>query len=291
MSPLNKKAAPNVQGQQPLKILYYFLGAVTIDKSILSTTRVIKRTNEELVLQYQQGSKAAVNALYEQNTGILNRFANSYYRKHERLCVSCGVTFEDLQQEAYFAIELAAKAYKAVKGYKYVTYLHFHVKNLFNYLTGQRTQKGRQEPLSRSISLDTPLMDEESGSMADVIPDPQAEHILYGVEDTEFYIQLHNALEKAIVHLTEQQAQVIRLRFYEGKTLKEIAESTDINTLSYVRQIESNALRKMRGGQVLRELRPFVEHLNSWAYRGTGFTAWKEGGSVQERIIERVSNL
>ena len=39
----------------------------------------------------------------------------------------------------------------------------------------------------------------------------------------------------------------------------------------------------------VRELRPYLDEIRTThAYRGTGFGAWKNGGSVEERTAERL---
>ena len=71
-----------------------------------------KRTNEEIAIGYQAGDKSALNTLYEQNRGILTLYANRLQRDYEKVCESCGILWEDINQELYFAVEKAAKAYK-----------------------------------------------------------------------------------------------------------------------------------------------------------------------------------
>lgn len=248
---------------------------------------VHKATNEELAIRYQQGDKDVLSGLYEQNRGLLNRHSYSYYTRNQPLCKRCGVTGEDLQQSAFFALELAARAYDPGKEFKYTTYLHRHVQNCFNDLTGQRSARGRMEPLSHSASLNEPLGEDESMTLSEAVPDPAAERELQTVDDQAFYEQLHSAVEMALNRLNDPQREIIRCRFYRRKTLQDTAETIGISR-ERVRQLESNALRNMRYGESLRQLRPFMEHINSWAYTGTGFTAWKESGSIQERIIERL---
>ncbi|MDO4270395.1 MAG: hypothetical protein Q4C72_05635 [Eubacteriales bacterium] len=51
---------------------------------------------------------------------------------------------------------------------------------------------------------------------------------------------------------------------------------------------EQKGLRKLRHPQNARRLEPYREQIiTTHAYHGTGFSAWKYGGSVEERIIER----
>lgn len=83
--------------------------------------------------------------------------------------------------------------------------------------------------------------------------------------------------------LTELEARVIREHFYEQKIVREVA-ADDGTTIERVRQIEASALRRLRGNTRLR--RWHDEIITSHAWRGTGFTAWAHGGSVEERAVE-----
>ena len=64
-------------------------------------------------------------------------------------------------------------------------------------------------------------------------------------------------------------------------------EFESVEDQEYNRQLNRQALTRMRSGQPLRILRRFLGE-TSQAYTGTGFQAWKNGGSIQERIAERV---
>ncbi len=91
-------------------------------------------------------------------------------------------------------------------------------------------------------------------------------------------------LDKALSPLPDRQRNVIAWRFYEGLTLQQAA-ALDGVTKEWIRAIEDAALRALRQNQELRRF--YGEDLLSRAYQGTGFGAWKSGGSVQERIVER----
>jgi len=278
------------RASQPLYSLYIIMGAVSMENTSTCPVSAVKATNEELAIRYQNGDKSALHSLYEQNRGILSQHSYSYYSRNRTLCARCSVTAEDLQQESFFAIEAAARAFKPDAGYKYTTFLNYHAQNCFNDLAGQRTVHGRREPLSSATSLNEPLGKDESMTLSDAVPDPAAEHELQAIEGQLFYAQLHHAMEMALNRLNDQQRKVLRFRFYQRKTLRETAQVLDCITPERVRQIEGQALWNMRYGTSLRQLRPFMEHLNSWAYTGTGFIAWKESGSVQERIIEKMED-
>ena len=55
----------------------------------------------------------------------------------------------------------------------------------------------------------------------------------------------------------------------------------------YNRQLSKQAIYRMRKGQAMKILNRFLDE-SSRVYTGTGFQAWKNGGSVQERMAERV---
>ena len=100
--------------------------------------------------------------------------------------------------------------------------------------------------------------------------------------------QLHSALDDALALLDERQATVLRGRFYEGRTLESLAVQLGISR-ERVRQTESKAIRAMRFPRIQRKLEAYRENiLSGGVYHGAGFTAWKERGSIEERIAERI---
>ena len=248
-----------------------------------------KPTNEDLALQYQSGDKAALNALYEQNRGILSNLTYSYYIRNRELCSRRGVTHEDLIQEGIFSLRAAADDYKPEKGFKFVSYLNRHVKNQLNSATGQRTRSGQLEPLSRASSLNAPIGEDESLELGDSVPDPAAQYELELVENNIMRTQLSEATEAALSCLDDRQREVMHCRFHRSMTLTATAEAMGVSR-ERIRQIEAAALRRLRYPQSARLLRPFLDHMNSWAYTGTSFNSWKNYGSVQERIIERLED-
>ena len=104
---------------------------------------------------------------------------------------------------------------------------------------------------------------------------------------TNAYIP-HSSLDDALALLDERQAAVLRGRFYEGRTLESLAVQLGISR-ERVRQTESKAIRAMRFPRIQRKLEAYRENiLSGGVYHGAGFTAWKERGSIEERIAERI---
>lgn len=154
------------------------------------------------------------------------------------------------------------------------------------------TEDGRRvrvsaEPLDSAQSLDEPVPWDDAGEVtrADVTPDPAAAQAFEDAEQNSYRQELRAVLDKALSLLPDRQRDVIARRFYEGLTLRQAAELDGV-TQERIRQMEDKALRALRQNQELRRF--YGEDLLSRAYQGTGFGAWKSGGSVQERLVERL---
>lgn len=81
-------------------------------------------TNEQLAWNVQNGNRAALTELWGAVRPLLFSLAWKFYQKQgKERCSSHGVTLEDLQQEAFFALCDAVQAYKPEKGYQLTTYL------------------------------------------------------------------------------------------------------------------------------------------------------------------------
>ena len=247
-------------------------------------------TNEALAAQAKEGDREALAALWEQNRGLLrvmfNRLAAAYRERMD----AAGVTLEDLEQEGYFAVAKAAKLYDPNAGAKFSTFLYYPVKNAFESAVGLNSERLRREPLCRCDSLDVPLYAEDNGSdtRGDTVPDEAAEQAFNDADECLYTAQLHSALDDALALLDERQAVVLRGRFYEGRTLESLAVQLGISR-ERVRQTESKALRSMRFPRIQRKLEAYRGNILSGSvYHGTGFTAWKERGSIEERITERI---
>ena len=179
-------------------------------------------------------------------------------------------------------MQAAAKAYDPEKG-SFTTLLGYYVQNrIKKVVCGEHsrlitTEDGREvrisaNPLNECSSLDVRLdeSDEGSSTKGETIEDPAATQAFQTAEDNLYTEELHNALEDAMTkHLTEREAHVLRRRYYDGQSFRAIGEELGVQQ-ERIRQIE----------------RWHDETISTQAWRGTGFGAWKSGGSVQERTVE-----
>ena len=253
-------------------------------------------TNAALAALAAAGNSFALGQLWEFNKGLLHRLFWQWYDKNKPITDAAGLTLEDFDQEAIFAVQAAAKAYDPEKG-SFTTLLGYYVQNrIKKVVCGEHgrlitTEDGREvrisaNPLNECSSLDVRLdeSDEGSSTKGETIEDPAATQAFQTAEDNLYTEELHNALEDAMTkHLTEREAHVLRRRYYDGQSFRAIGEELGVQQ-ERIRQIERRACRKLSGLPSIQ--RWHDETISTQAWRGTGFGAWKSGGSVQERTVE-----
>ena len=240
-------------------------------------------TNEEMANAAQTGSRAALSQLWEAVRPLLFSLAWKFYQKQgKERCSSHGVTLEDLQQEAFFALYDAVQAYKPEKGYQLTTYLHYATENRFRACMGIQ---GKADALNHADRLERPIPgDEEGREQGETLPDEQAERELLNVDEKAEQAHFHNVLEQALGELSVVQSAVLRHRFTQQHTRQQTAEALHI-TAEAVRREEARALQFLRGKPTVLHLREEV--LETAAYHGTGWFTWYfEQGSVEERLVE-----
>lgn len=240
-------------------------------------------TNEQLANQAQTGSRAALTELWGAVRPLLFSLAWKFYsRQGKERCSSHGVTLEDLQQEAFFALCDAVQAYRPEKGYQLTTYLHYATENRFRACMGIQ---GKADALNHADRLERPIPgDEEQREQGDTLPDEEAEAALFAVDERQEQAHFHNVLEQALGELSVVQSAVLRHRFTQQHTRQQTAEALHI-TAEAVRREEARALQLLRGKPSVLHLREEV--LETAAYHGTGWFTWYfEQGSVEERLVE-----
>ena len=100
--------------------------------------------------------------------------------------------------------------------------------------------------LAAPTSLDLPVGAEADTSLGDFLPDITTP----SVEDQVLHADTRDFLAKLLAGLKPREAEVLRLRFGlddgHARTLEEVGEQMGV-TRERIRQIESKALRKLRG--------------------------------------------
>lgn len=201
-------------------------------------------TNEELAVLIQNGERDKLLELWEQVQRFIRKQAN---RRAFALDGAGGITSDDLVQAGYLALVRAVDHFDPTAGGTFLTYFGYWLKDAFNQAAGLRTKRDREDPLQSAISMDVPVNEDDGGdTLGDFIEDPQATQCFEWVE-------LHNALEKALHSLTEEQGAVIRCRYYQGLTLEQTGQALGLDW-NAVRAVEQKAIRTLRHPTNSREL-------------------------------------
>ena len=244
-------------------------------------------SNEELAVQAKAGDRDALAQLWEQNRGLLTTLFRGLSQKAGARMAAMGVTWEDVEQSYFLAIALAVELYQPERGMLFASFLSYPVKTVFYDLVGWRTEGQKRDPLGCCLRLDEPVTGED-GSEAprgELVHDPAAGQQFEDEEERIYTEQLHAALDRCLDALERTQAAAIRYRYYDGLTLAEIGAKLGCNT-EYARQLTDKGLRRLRSGKNIQRLKQYREQIISeGADHGTGWNAWKNGGSVEERTV------
>ena len=118
----------------------------------------------------------------------------------------------------------------------------------------RKVMKIAKEP----ISLETPIGDEEDGSLGDFIEDKNAVQPL----EAAVNLNLRDTTTRVLASLTPREERVLRMRFGIGMntdhTLEEVGQQFSV-TRERIRQIEAKALRKLKHPSRSRKLRSFLD--------------------------------
>ncbi len=249
-------------------------------------------TNEQLAeLIGQGGNDELLPLLWEKVKKLYRMWADKYYTQYKSRCDLCGVTADDLRQEAYLSMLEAVKAYtnrpEEHKDTAFTSYCFYPFKNHAAELIGMRTQRGRDEALNclRS-SLDEPLADKDgdtSATISEIIPDPEAEQPFRAIEQSDYCRTVREAVASTL-EATPRELEVIKRRYYDNEFLSTIAADMGISG-ERVRQLKTMALRRLRKSRELQQL------AETNYYFHVGLSSFYRNGSIEEQITEHREQL
>ena len=170
----------------------------------------MKTSDSCLISQYQKGDEQALEKLIQKHQQEL--FSFIFYKvKDEDLA-------NDFFQDTFIKIIIKLKEGKYTEEDKFILWAKRIASNL---IIDHFRLKSRHITVS-----ETSYMDDEF-SIFDTIKETD-----FNVEEQLILSQIHEDLKNIIVFLPENQQEIIKMRFYDELTFKEIAEltNTSINT-------------------------------------------------------------
>ena len=183
------------------------------------------QTDSSLVAQYQSGNEKALSLLIERHQKDLFTFI--FYKVMDDNLAN------DIFQDTFMKIIVTLKEKRYNEEGKFILWAKRIAHNLI--IDHFRLK-------SKNIKVSESSYDNEEFSIFDLIREPSE-----NIEDQLVTEQINKDLLKMLVHLPENQQEVIKLRFFDGLSFKEIAEHTETSintTLGRVRYALIN-LRKI----------------------------------------------
>lgn len=183
------------------------------------------QTDSLLILQYQGGDEKSLSVLINRHKKDLYTFI--YYKLMDEDLAN------DIFQDTFIKIIVTLKEGRYKEENKFILWAKRIAHNLI--IDHFRLQ-------SKHIKVSETSYENEEFSIFDILKEPEN-----NIEDRLIDKQINDDLLKMLVMLPENQQEVIKLRFFDGLSFKEIADHTDTSintTLGRVRYALIN-LRKI----------------------------------------------
>jgi len=183
------------------------------------------QTDSQLILQYQNGEEKSLSLLISRHKKDLYSFI--YYKLMDEDLAN------DIFQDTFIKIIVTLKEGRYKEENKFILWAKRIAHNLI--IDHYRIQ-------SKNIKISETSYENEEFSIFDIIKEPEN-----NIEDRLIDKQINDDLLRMLVMLPENQQEVIKLRFFDGLSFKEIADHTDTSintTLGRVRYALIN-LRKI----------------------------------------------
>lgn len=183
------------------------------------------QTDSNLIMLYQNGDENALASLIERHKKDLYTFI--FYKLMDEDLAN------DIFQDTFIKIIVTLKERRYKEENKFILWAKRIAHNLI--IDHYRLQ-------SKNIKISETTFENEEFSIFDIIKEPEN-----NIEDKLIDRQINEDLLKMMIMLPENQQEVIKLRFYDGLSFKDIADQTDTSintTLGRVRYALIN-LRKI----------------------------------------------
>ena len=168
------------------------------------------QTDSKLIFQYQNGDEKALSTLINRHKKDLFTFI--YYKLMDEDLAN------DIFQDTFIKVIVTLKEGRYKEENKFILWAKRIAHNLI--IDHFRLQ-------SKNIKISETSFENEEFSIFDIIKEPDG-----NIEDMLIENQINEDLVKMLVLLPENQQEVIKLRYFDGLSFKEIADHTEtsINT-------------------------------------------------------------
>ena len=257
-----------------------------------------------LLANAKLGDRDALDSLWDMYSQSVVKAVRKVYARHTGMFSRKGIQREDLEQEGYLTFRHAVDNFSGSELEEFAPYLFATLKYWVLSLDGGHygcrrrktsTADGKTisisaEPLDACLSADAAIQsdDNKARTFYDTYADSMAELAFEAAENRILAQELHDCIEKAMAELPEDEQATLRAIYYSDLTREEAARLLGMDTMALHRQ-EIVGLYRLRCKNLIRWC--WDEYILCQAWHGTGYQAWKSGGSVQERTVEKLEQI
>lgn len=212
-------------------------------------------SNEQLIKRIRAGEARQLEALIEQNQGLIYRTAKRYIGHAAQ---NRALDIDDLYQSAVLGLLEAVPTWDESRG-AFTTLAVMHMKNSVRAALGIHTAKQRIENMP-TASLDAPIAEGEDIALIDTLADDMA----IDPADAAIEADTCRLVRDAVNSLPDEQRREIEAVYFMGGT------QTDRQTIDKARQALRKKLRRLWAEY---ETAPhFHQGFKSWKYTHTSST-------------------
>ncbi len=173
-------------------------------------------TNEQLAEFIQQGGSDDLKpVLWERVKKLYCMLSHRYFKTNYKVCLKAGIDEFDLKQLCYLAYQRALDSFKPKRAFLFTAYAQYSLRYVLRPIVQTKN------PLNESISINTSFgsEDENDIDLIETIPDADA---LASFEQVELS-DVQRIVRCAVERLSDEQRQVVKSYYFEGKTYAETA--------------------------------------------------------------------
>ena len=157
-----------------------------------------------------------------------------------------GIEHDDLINAGYFAMLQAVKAFDPNRNeVSFIGLLSFYLRKHFSSVFALQSAAQKNDAIHISVSIDTPISEDEDASLSELIPDAKNEIPFEQIVQRDYNAYLHCVLDTILDTLPTPYREIIVLRYYENQDIPTVAATIGMSEKE-ARAAEKKALRLMR---------------------------------------------
>mgnify|MGYP003290669315 CR=1 FL=1 len=200
-------------------------------------------SNEQLAIEIKAGNSDLLITLWEQIKPFICKQARRWISSFNGLH---GIEHDDLINAGYFAMLQSIENFDGKRHeVSFIGLLSFYLKKQFSSVYGMQSAAGKNDAIHISVSLDTPVVDDDDTPLSELIPDKNSHMPFEQIVQRDYNTYLHGKLNTILDTLPAKYKEIIMLRYYENQDIPTVAATIGM-TEKEARAAENKAMRLIR---------------------------------------------